>query len=362
LKEVSQPGFSEAQPKHSMPGRESENPLSQKTEVLRQLWCAVEQAADIIAITDHSGVIEYVNPAFETITGYSREEVSGKTLRILESTEEEPGTFREMWRAILAGRTFRGQVVNQKKSGETFVAEKTVGPVRDEQGEITHFVSYDRDITEQRKLESQLRQAQKMDAVGRLAGGIAHDFNNLLMIVSAYAELMLDSLAAEHPLRNHAQQILSAAQRAADLTRQLLAFGRKQMQTLQLLDLNHVLKEISRMLPRLIGEDIQLIVVPGRELGSVRADPMQIEQIVMNLAANARDAMPRGGKLTIETARVRLDETYVQKHSMVPAGDYVMLTVTDTGQGIAAQHLPHIFEPFYTTKTEGQGTGLGLAS
>jgi CheY-like chemotaxis protein len=173
---------------------------------------------------------------------------------------------------------------------------------------------------------------------------------------------MRDSLPPEHPLLHNVQEIMNASRRAADLTRQLLAFSRKQIQTLQVLDLNHTPKEISKMLQRLIGEDIQLTIVPGRNLGDVRADPMQIEQIVMNLAANARDAMPDGGKLTIETANVGLDETYVQKHSIVPVGDYVMMAVTDTGQGIAPEHLSHIFEPFYTTKAEGKGTGLGLAT
>jgi len=249
-----------------------------------------------------------------------------------------------------------------KEKWETFIVEKTITPLRDADGQVSHLISNDRDITDRRRLESQLQMAHKMDAIGRLAGGVAHDFNNLLMVISAYAELMQDSLATGHPLLRNVQEIMKASKRAADLTRQLLAFGRKQMQALQLLDLNHVLKEISKMLPRLIGEDFQLTIAHGRNIGCVRADPMQIEQIVMNLAANARDAMPDGGKLTIETASIGLDESYVQKHSIVPIGDYVLLAVTDTGQGIAPEHLSHIFEPFYTTKAEGKGTGLGLAT
>ena len=201
-----------------------------------------------------------------------------------------------------------------------------------------------------------------MDAIGRLAGGVAHDFNNLLMVISSYAELMLDSLAPQHPLRRNVDEIQKASRRAADLTRQLLAFGRKQMQTLQLLDLNLIIEDINKMLPRLIGEDIELVFVPGEKLGKVKADPVQIEQILMNLVANARDAMPKGGRLVIETASLRLDDAYVQEHSIVPPGDYVLLTVTDSGTGIAPEHLSHIFEPFYTTKEEGKGTGLGLAT
>ncbi len=330
--------------------------------MLRKLWRAVEQTADMVAITDRAGVMEYVNPAFEALTGYPREEAIGQTLRILKSKQQAPGLYREMWQTILAGETFRGIMLNRKRDGETFLVEKTITPLRDTDGEITHFISTDRDITERRRLESELQQAQKMDAIGRLAGGVAHDFNNLLMVISAYAELMLDSLAGEHPLRRNVEEIMGASRRAADLTRQLLAFGRKQMQSLQVLDLNSIVQEIGRMLPRLIGEDIQLQILPGKNLGRVKADPVQIEQVVMNLAANARDAMPHGGTLTIETATVRLDGAYLLKHSMVPPGEYVLLTVADSGQGIAPEHLPHIFEPFYTTKREGKGTGLGLAT
>jgi signal transduction histidine kinase/ActR/RegA family two-component response regulator len=267
-----------------------------------------------------------------------------------------------MWNTVLSGNVFRGIVMNRKKNGEISIIEKALTPLRDGRGQITHFISTGRDITERRKLESELQQAQKMDAIGRLAGGVAHDFNNLLLVISAYAELMLDSLADGHPLRRNVAEIMAASRRAADLTRQLLAFGRKQMQLLQVLDLNTVIGEIATMLPRLIGEDIQLVFVPGQDLGKIKADPVQIEQVVMNLAANARDAMPGGGTLNIETATVRVDESYVQRHSIVPPGDYVLLTVTDSGQGIAAEHVAHIFEPFYTTKEAGKGTGLGLAT
>jgi two-component system cell cycle sensor histidine kinase/response regulator CckA len=331
-------------------------------DMLSKMWRAVEQTADLVVITDRTGIMEYVNPAFETLTGYSSEEAIGRTLRILKSKQQVPGLYQEMWRTILSGETFRGTVISRKKNGETFLAEKTVTPLRDAEQRITHFISTDRDITELRRLEAQLERAQRMDAIGRLAGGVAHDFNNLLMVISAYAELMLESLVLEHPLRRNVTEIMTAAGRATDLTRQLLAFGRKQMQLLRVLDLNTVITEISRMLPRLIGEDIQLVIVPGCDLGRVKVDPVQIEQVLMNLAANARDAMPRGGRLTIETANIQLDEAYLQRRSVVPVGDYVVLTVTDLGQGIAPEHMAHIFEPFYTTKEVGKGTGLGLAT
>jgi two-component system cell cycle sensor histidine kinase/response regulator CckA len=340
----------------------AENQHQKSEETLRKLWRSVEQSADMVIIMDRSGVMEYVNPEFEALTGYSRQEAIGQTLGILKSEQQAVEVYEEMWNTVLSGDVFRGIVMNRKKSGETLIIEKALTPLRDGNGQITHFISTGRDITERRKLESELRQAQKMDAIGRLAGGVAHDFNNLLLVISAYAELTLDSLAPADPLRQNVSEIMTASRRAADLTRQLLAFGRKQMQSLQVLDLNTVIGEITTMLPRLIGEDIELLFVPGHDLGKVKADPVQIEQVVMNLAANARDAMPAGGTLTIETATVRVDESYVQRHSMVPQGDYVLLTVADSGQGIAAIHLPHIFEPFYTTKEAGNGTGLGLAT
>ncbi len=331
-------------------------------DTFRTLYSAIEQSADMVLITDNAGTIEYVNPAFEKITGYRRGEVIGQTPRILKSGEQSPELYRDLWTRIGAGEVYRGVLVNRKKTGESFVVEKTITPVRNAAGRVTHYISNDRDISERRRLEAALFQAQKMDAIGLLAGGVAHDFNNLLLVISSYAELMQDSIGPEHRLHRNVQEILSASRRAADLTRQLLAFGRKQTQTLQILNLNTVLAEISRMLPRLIGEDVELTIAPQADLGKVKLDPVQLEQILMNLAANARDAMPSGGKLTIATQNVELDDAYVQTRTVVPPGRYVLLEVSDAGKGIDPEHLPHIFEPFYTTKEKGKGTGLGLAT
>ena len=213
-----------------------------------------------------------------------------------------------------------------------------------------------------RKAEAQLQQVQKMEAVGLLAGGVAHDFNNLLAIITGYCGLMLKDLAASDPQRPRVEQVLDAAQRGATLTRQLLAFGRKQVLQPRVFDLNAVVLDTERMLRRLIEESIQVTTVPGSRLGRVKADPGQIEQVIMNLAVNARDAMPRGGKLIIETADVELDESYARQHPGVEAGRYVVLAVSDTGHGMDAETAARIFEPFFTTKDPGKGTGLGLAT
>jgi len=332
-------------------------------DALRKLSRAVEGSADAIVITNRTGIIEYVNPAFEALTGYSHEEVIGQTPGILKSGEQAPEIYQELWQTILAGKIFRGILVNRKKNGEFYYVEESISPVRDSAGCITHFIANGRDLTDRLRLEAQLLQAQKMDAVGRLAGGVAHDFNNLLTIITSYSELALDSVGPGTALEGKLSEILSAARRAAQLTRQLLAFSRKQPQALRVVDLNNVVAEITRTLQRLIGEDIQLTFHPGTELGQVRVDPFQIEQILMNLAVNARDAMPQGGQLKIETSNVILGDEYIhRKHVAIPPGQYVLISVSDTGKGIPADHLAHIFEPFYTTKPVGKGTGLGLAT
>jgi two-component system cell cycle sensor histidine kinase/response regulator CckA len=330
---------------------------------LRKLSCAVEQSADSIFITNSQGIIEYVNPALETLTGYSREEVTGKAQSILKSDLQAPVLYSELWESIRAGDVRRGIVVNRKKNGEVYYVDESISPIRDGEGRITNFVSNGRDYTERLRLEAQLMQAQKMDAIGRLAGGIAHDFNNLLTIITSYSELALDSVVPGSVTQSRMREILSAALRAADLTRQLLAFSRQQPQALRVAELNPVVRGIVKTLPRLIGEDIELIFIAGAGLGRIRLDPVQIEQILMNLAANSRDAMPQGGRCTIETSDAQLNEQYIdRKRAIIPAGRYAVLAVTDTGTGIPADHLAHVFEPFYTTKPHGKGTGLGLAS
>jgi two-component system, cell cycle sensor histidine kinase and response regulator CckA len=330
---------------------------------LRKLSCAVEQSGDVIMITNSDRVIEYVNPAFEALTGYSREEAVGQTPSILTSGQQPPELYRELWETISIGNVYHSILVNKKKNGELYYIDESISPIRDARGCITHFVSNGRDLTKRLHLEAQLLQAQKMDAVGRLAGGVAHDFNNLLTIITSYSELALDEVVPGSSTQSRLQEVLAAARRAAELTRQLLAFSRNQPQALRVAELNPVVSGIVKILHRLIGEDIELRLVSGQGLGRVRLDPMQIEQILMNLAANARDAMPEGGRCTIETANICLDEAYVaDKKAAIPTGRYAMLSVSDTGSGISKDHLPHIFDPFYTTKPSGKGTGLGLAT
>ncbi|MCX6618693.1 MAG: PAS domain S-box protein [Acidobacteria bacterium] len=229
-------------------------------------------------------------------------------------------------------------------------------------GRSSGVIEYIRDITEHRRLEEQFRQAQKREAVGRLAGGIAHDFNNLLMIIRGYSDLLLEELKPADSRRRALEEIRKAGERAAALTRQLLAFSRKQVLQPQILDLNAVVSNINTMLRRLIGEDIELTMLPGAALDRVQADPGQVEQVIMNLAVNARDAMPHGGKLTIETANVNLDEDYARRDGSAAPGPYVRLSVSDTGCGMDAETRAHVFEPFFTTKERDKGTGLGLAT
>ena len=326
-----------------------------------RLVTAIEQSAEAVMITNTSGNIEYVNPAFTRMTGYSREEVLGLNPRILKSEKQDPAFYQKLWATISKGEIWRGEVSNRKKDGSLFTEEMNIAPVRGELGEITHYIATKQDVTERRHLEEQFRQAQKMEAVGRLAGGIAHDFNNLLTIIIGYSEMAQEDLDPQGRTASYLAEILRAGNRAASLTRQLLAFSRQQVLAPRVLDLNALVDDVAKMLRRLLGEDIDLVIVPDSALGRVKADSGQIDQILMNLAVNARDAMPQGGKLTIETANVDLDEAYADSHVVVPPGCYVMLAMSDSGIGMDAETQSHIFEPFFTTKEKGKGTGLGLA-
>jgi signal transduction histidine kinase len=245
--------------------------------------------------------------------------------------------------------------------GNTIWSEIVATSVKDKDGNITAALELVIPITERKKLEAQLRQAQKMEAIGQLAGGIAHDFNNALTLIKAYSQLTLFDLKESDPLREKIEMILEATNRSADLAHRLLAFSRRQVMEMKVLDLNNLLKDLDKMLRRVIGEDIELVNVLAEDLGRVKVDPGQVEQVVLNLALNAKDAMPRGGKLTIETANVELDETYSRTHVDVIPGRYVMLAVSDTGIGMTPEIKNRLFEPFFTTKEKGKGTGLGLA-
>jgi PAS domain S-box-containing protein len=330
-------------------------------ETLNKLSRAVEQTAENIFITDREGRIEYVNPAFEELTEYTSAEVIGKTPRILKSGRQDPEFYTALWETIQSGKPFRGTLINRKKSGRLYYEEKTITPVKDRQGKITNFISTGKDITDQMELEERLLQAQKLEAVGRLAGGVAHDFNNLLTAVIGYGELLASRLGYEEPLGQMAQEIIRGGQRGAALARQLLAFSRKQVLQPRVIDLNDIILNIRNMLERLIPENIKLVTRPGAAIGSVKADPGQIEQVIVNLVINARDAMPAGGTLTIETLAVDLDNGYAFQHAVRTSGRSVMLAVTDTGVGMDSETQSHVFEPFFTTKEHG-GSGLGLAT
>jgi two-component system cell cycle sensor histidine kinase/response regulator CckA len=308
---------------------------------------------------DSAGLLLDANPALLAILGYSSTpELVGKHLGELYADTQH---WFELADYLATATPFNGLIVEWKRKDGTATVVRVSGRTVSNGGNARTFELFAEDVTERRALEQQLRQSQKMEAVGRLAGGIAHDFNNLLMVISGYSEFLLDRLGPEPSLRAPAQEIASAAGRASSLTRQLLAFSRKQMLAPKILDLNGVVTENLKMLTRVIGEDIDLVMVPATGLGAVRADAGQIEQVIMNLAVNARDAMPSGGKLTIETSNVSLNEEYSRFHAPLKPGNYVMLAISDTGAGMDSETQARIFEPFFTTKGP-KGTGLGLST
>jgi two-component system cell cycle sensor histidine kinase/response regulator CckA len=333
----------------------------QAEESHARLAMAVEQAAEVIVITAANAAILYVNPAFEKTTGYTRAEALGQNPRILKSGTQDAGFYHRMWDTLRRGEVWHGRFVNKRKDGTHYEEDATISPVRDTAGKIVNYVAVKRDVTRETQLENQLRQAQKMQAVGRLAGGIAHDFNNILMAILGYSDMAMKALPASDPVRKLIEEVHAAGTRAAALTRQLLAFSRKQVLLPRVFSLNDLAANLSEMLRRLIGEDIQLVTAFDPTSGQVKADPGQIEQVIANLAVNSRDAMPHGGTLTIGTANVELDESYASQYAEVSPGRYVLLTVTDTGTGMTDEVKAHIFEPFFTTKDQAKGTGLGLA-
>ncbi len=332
--------------------------LRQSEERFRTL---IEGVRDVIFSLGPDGTIASLNPAFETTLGWPREEWLGKPLEQLVHPDDVPLAL-ELLGGVIRSEPHGVRLLRVRtRKGDYRVGEFSATPqFRD--GKLVGVFGTARDVTERMSLEQQLRQAQKMEAVGRLAGGVAHDFNNILTAITGYADLLLDDLGAADARREDVAEIRKAADRAAGLTRQLLAFSRQQVMQAKVIDLNSLVSETENMLGRLLGEDVELATRLASDLAPVRADPGQIEQVIMNLAVNARDAMPQGGKLTIETANVDLDASYAHEHFPVRPGPYVMLAVGDTGTGMDEATQAHLFEPFFTTKEKGKGTGLGLAT
>jgi two-component system, cell cycle sensor histidine kinase and response regulator CckA len=338
--------------------RQAEEALKESREYLNQI---INCIGDPICVKDREHKLVLVNNAFCSFFGIQPEDLLGKTRA--DSLPEE--LFKIIWKdeeeVFATGKEKLSEESLALWPGSPRITMTKKSLLTDKNGN-QQIIGVMRDITQYKQLEAQFLQAQKMEAIGVLAGGVAHDFNNLLNVINGYSELVLDDLAEDNPIRKDLEQIRDAGKRAADLTSQLLAFGRKQILQPEILNINNVIVQMSSMLRRLIGEDINFISIAEPNLRLVNADPGQIQQIIMNLAVNARDAMPQGGKLTIETCNIDLDEDYAQRHTAIKAGPHVMLAITDNGMGMDAATQSHLFEPFFTTKQKGKGTGLGLST
>ena len=346
--------------------KRAEEALRSSKEKYRNI---LESIQDGYFEVDLAGNFTFINDVISRHLRYTRDELTGMNYRQYTDEENAKKLYQHyigLYRTGQPIKPFEAGYVG--KDGTKLLAEISVSLIRDSEGKPIGFRGISRDITERKQaeeeklsLQEQLRQSQKMEAIGQLAGGVAHDFNNLLTVIKGYSQLSLLDLKENDPLRGNIQEIEKATQRATDLTRQLLAFSRRQILDLKVLDLNVLLTDLDKMLRRIIGEDIQLVTLLSEDLGKVKIDPSQIEQVIFNLAVNARDAMPSGGKLTIETANVELDEEYAHAHISVISGHYVRLSVSDTGVGMSQEVKERVFEPFFTTKEKGKGTGLGLS-
>jgi two-component system cell cycle sensor histidine kinase/response regulator CckA len=320
----------------------------------------VDHCHDAVFIADATGKIEFVNAAFEALTGYSAEEAREGGLPVFLEGTSPANACENLLGEVLEKGFYRGPAFAVCKDRRRILLDLAMTVVRDYRMRTASVVCTGRDITDESELQAELRDARRMDTIGTVASGVVHDFNNLLMVIRAYAELGLQAIYCDHPLRRNLQEILSAAQRASELTRQLLASGR-QAPGLHAVNLNSVVESACRLLARVLGEDVELRVSFGDGVGCINADPGQIEQMLLNLAVNARDAMPAGGTLSIETKPVSAARTGASGPGCADFAQHVLLEVADTGEGIPAQDVPKIFRPFYTTKVEGKGNGLGLA-
>ena len=321
----------------------------------------VDQAAETIVIADLDGNINYANASFERTTGYTRVEALGKNPRMLQSGKQDKSFYKLLWDTLTRGEVWRGHFTNKRKDGSYYEEDAVISPVRNPAGHITGYAAVKRDVTREMQLETQIRQSQKMEAVGLLAGGVAHDFNNILQAIFGFCDILLANLASSDPNRRDVVEIQKSASHAKSLTRQLLAFSRRQLITPTILDLNQVVATTEKMLLRLIGEDIRIEKSLAPDLRRIKADAGNIEQVIMNLVVNARDAMPRGGRLTIKTFNIVIDQAVASANPDAYPGEFVCLAISDTGCGMTREILQRIFEPFFTTKGPEKGTGLGLS-
>ncbi len=341
------------------PSRPTPDPL------LDLLHRAVDQADESIIITNNRAEIVYVNEGFTRASGYSREEVLGQNPRLLKGEGQPEGFYEDLWKQLSNGEPWSGTFVNRRKDGTAYTEEAVISPVRDSGGAIAHFIAVKRDVTRERQLEAQLRHAQKLESVGQLAGGIAHDFNNLLTVILGNITHLEATLPSDSAARHEVEQIARAAQRAAELTRQLLSFSRRQSLDPRPSDLGQIASNLQKILVRLLPENIQLEVVPCGIPLPVRVDTSLIEQVVLNLALNARDAMPRGGRLTLRLGRGQ-PQTRTGFFYSTPlpenAGPLAYLELEDTGHGVPEDLRERLFDPYFTTKAVGKGSGLGLST
>jgi PAS domain S-box-containing protein len=326
------------------------------------LATAFDHMDEIAILTDTDGTITYVNPAFERITGYAAADAIGQTPRLLKSGQQPESFYRDLWATIRRGEVWKGQLANRRRDGSVYTAEVSIAPILDASGRVTHFLGLQRDVTGVRILADQLRQAQKMEAIGHLTGGVAHDFNNLLSVVLANAALLEPAIHPDASAREHLADLVQAARQGSQMVRRLLAFGRRERLALRAVDLGHVIRGYAEVLRRLLPEHIEIRTLVEAGLPAVMADAAIVEQMVLNLATNARDAMPAGGTLamSVRTATLPGEGEGTSEAEPLGPGRYVVVEVSDTGAGMDAEVLSHVFEPFFTTKPVGEGTGLGL--
>ncbi len=331
-------------------------------EKLVKITQAIEESPVAILLTDTEGNMEYANPKFSQISGYALTDIEHLNVSILKSGDIPPQVYRDLWHTVRQGQIWRGELCNQRKDGEKFWAYLSLSPMLNAQGQITHYLAMMEDVSEKRKLEEQLRQAQKLEGIGQLAGGVAHDFNNILTAIIGYAYIAYLNMQKEDPLRGHLKQVLDYSEKAAAITKSLLAFSRKQSTRPSRHNLNALLSNIHEFLRRFLPENIDIQIHCAPEALPVFVDSVQMEQVFMNLATNARDAMsPAGGRFVLSTRLLEISDEFLKTHGYGKPGAFAEITVSDTGCGMDLRTREKIFEPFFTTKEQGKGSGLGLA-